>query len=550
MKTKRQSIITALTCLITLSLSAQIDVVEGGNVGVGTTTPTHKLDVVGSINFTDSLYQNGAPLDIGGSPFWSGSDTMIGYEGKVGIGTQTPRAALEVNSTTGGLLPPQLTSEQKENIQTPISGTIIFDSDRNCLSIYTGSEWGCLKMELDSENEDGSAEEGVCEGNYSHVSLLLHGDGDLTDASNNNLTVTASGNAGSCATQSKFGGSSLCFDGSGDYLSISNTEYNDEFDFETGDFTVEFWVYFNDFGSTHYGLVGEGLGIDGTGPDKAGWMIWYDTGTDDLTFGTYEGVTVVTRSFDWNPSATTWYHAAVTRTGNDLKAFVDGAQIGSTADVTGIAFDYEHNQVNLGLFHCCSGAIRYLDGYLDDVRVTKGASRYTSNFTVPSEAFGDRACPCPCDIDFSDLVGMTPTGNNIQKTSANAWGNGGFASTNTIPANTDGWVEWEINGTADAYFLGLSSVNADANYTTIEFAVYVHNTSTLGAYDAGVDHPVGTTGYASGDLIRVERIGATVYYKKNGTTFHTSTTTSTTQLIADASFHYQNQQAMNIRMSH
>jgi hypothetical protein len=60
---------------------------------------------------------------------------------------------------------------------------------------------------------------------FSNVSLLLHGDGangstTIVDSSPSPKTVTAVGNAQISTAQSKFGGSSLAFDGSGDYLTV------------------------------------------------------------------------------------------------------------------------------------------------------------------------------------------------------------------------------------------------------------------------------------------------------------------------------------------
>lgn len=65
---------------------------------------------------------------------------------QVGIGTVTPNAsaALDINSTSGGLLPPRLTYEQKAAIVSPVAGLFIWCS--NCgtngeLQVYNGTEW-------------------------------------------------------------------------------------------------------------------------------------------------------------------------------------------------------------------------------------------------------------------------------------------------------------------------------------------------------------------------------------------------------------------------
>jgi len=79
---------------------------------------------------------------------------------------------------------------------------------------------------------------------YSNVSLLLHCDGSngsttFTDNSPSPKTVTANGNASVSTAQSKFGGASAVFDGTGDYLSLDGSS---GFAFGTGDFTIEFWL--------------------------------------------------------------------------------------------------------------------------------------------------------------------------------------------------------------------------------------------------------------------------------------------------------------------
>jgi hypothetical protein len=73
------------------------NVIVNGNVGIGTTNPHFRLDVVGDINFTGDLYQRSSKYL---SSQWSSSGNNIGIlSGSVGIGTTNPLTTLDVRGT-------------------------------------------------------------------------------------------------------------------------------------------------------------------------------------------------------------------------------------------------------------------------------------------------------------------------------------------------------------------------------------------------------------------------------------------------------------------
>jgi hypothetical protein len=91
-------------------------------------------------------------------------------------------------------------------------------------------------------------------------------------------------------------------------------------------------------------------------------------------------------TFSWSPSTSTWYHVAITRSGTSLRAFVNGSQIGTTQTTS--------NSLTASGAFCCvgenldgGGQSQFINGYVDDLRITKGYARYTSNFTPPTAAF-------------------------------------------------------------------------------------------------------------------------------------------------------------------
>jgi hypothetical protein len=88
---------------------------NGGNVGIGTATPTNKLSILGNVNTSGSI--------VAGS---SNADSS---------------AILEASSTSKGFLMPRMTTVQRNAIVSPAAGLQIFNTDNQCVNIYDGANW-------------------------------------------------------------------------------------------------------------------------------------------------------------------------------------------------------------------------------------------------------------------------------------------------------------------------------------------------------------------------------------------------------------------------
>jgi hypothetical protein len=196
--------------------------------------------------------------------------------------------------------------------------------------------------------------------------------GVIDNAMMNNLETV--GNAQISTTQSKWGGSSIAFDGTGDVL-ISK-ELGAAFTYGTGDYTIEFWVY-PTTGATNQRAI---LGRENTGNVSVPYIYLKQT----------SGYLAVYYSSDIASTSSaiaqnTWTHIAVCRASGTTRIFVNGTQDGSGADTTNLI---SPNFITIGASG--SGASVPFTGYLDDLRITKGFARYTANFTVPTAPFPTR----------------------------------------------------------------------------------------------------------------------------------------------------------------
>jgi len=199
---------------------------------------------------------------------------------------------------------------------------------------------------------------------FSQVSLLLHFNENMIDSSSNAFTATVYGDAQVSGSNSKFGSGSLTLDGNGDYITFPESS---AFAFGTGDFTVECWVYLGS-GNTNNGLFT--FGDAGSGLALAIY-------NNNWTLSAYGGNGVQLGS----PVIGAWQHIAITRSGTNLRLFINGTRLNDTLSNS---TNFISNQLKIGYYYSTSYSI---NAFIDEFRVTKGAARYTSNFTPPTAPF-------------------------------------------------------------------------------------------------------------------------------------------------------------------
>ena len=182
-------------------------------------------------------------------------------------------------------------------------------------------------------------------------------------------TVTAYGNASLSTAQKQFGTASLALDGNGDYVQVAS---NTDFEYGTGDFTIELWFYPNNF-STFQVLVDQRI----SAPDNTAYIdVTPTTGLVRYTVAS----TTITANTALN--VTNWNHIAISRSSGTTRMFINGTLQSSTiSDST----NYVTAPLKIGGDY--AGNPYWVNGYIDEVRITKGTSRYSATFTPSTSAF-------------------------------------------------------------------------------------------------------------------------------------------------------------------
>jgi len=208
---------------------------------------------------------------------------------------------------------------------------------------------------------------------WAQVVLALHMEGSNGGTTFTDLkghAVTAGGNANTSTTNKQYGASSAYFDGVSDYLSIPASV---DFVFGTGDFTVE--CYVNHVAASGGSVVNDKhiFGSFGLNPDMV-----FALDFSALKPILWDGTTQHTGSS--GVPANTWAHVAWCRLSGVLYIFINGSPVYSGA----CAVDF-NSQATIYIGSMQTDNTRHFSGFIDDMRVTKGAARYSAAFAPPAQ---------------------------------------------------------------------------------------------------------------------------------------------------------------------
>ena len=205
-----------------------------------------------------------------------------------------------------------------------------------------------------------------------NTSLLLNGtNAAIFDQTAKNNLFTAN-TANVSTTQSEFGGSSMKFNGTTDFLTANSTP---NLDLSTGDYTIELWAY----STATTNAVDSCLGWGGNSI-----MLYHDA--TNWTYEVGNGSSVVFQ-ITTPYTAIVWVNLALTRNANTFTLWKNGVSSATSTSSTSISLTGKTLYIGVNGY---IGLAQKFTGYIDDLRITKGIARYTANFTPSAYAFQDQ----------------------------------------------------------------------------------------------------------------------------------------------------------------
>jgi hypothetical protein len=220
--------------------------------------------------------------------------------------------------------------------------------------------------------------------NFGNVVALLHADGadngtTFTDVKGHSFTRV--GNTVTKTGTKKYGTAGLYFDGSGDSLtSASHADWN----LGSGDFTIEFWV--NPTTGGHGSAYARIFEIGSNATDGGLWIVANasENPMKILVQGYRSAAYFNIIGTNGTLANGTWAHVALVKASGVYTLYVDGTQYNTSTPSPA----YTHVQGALWIGNN-NLANESFNGYIDDLRITKGVARYTGSFTPPAVSHPD-----------------------------------------------------------------------------------------------------------------------------------------------------------------
>jgi hypothetical protein len=230
----------------------------------------------------------------------------------------------------------------------------------------------------------------------SQVKLLLHADTlvnsgqNLLDYSIYGRTVTKHQSVGISAT-AKFGAGStyVTFGAFTNSITYFDAPDSSDLEFAGQDFCVDCWIRWANRGGTGYWspiVSNKGsaspnlehrLGFIRSGASDCIPYFYYSTN------GTSYATAIQGGTF--SPTLDTWYHFACTKSGSDLRFFINGNQSGTTGTVSGTIYSGSGDWTWWGTDTGTLGITG--DSFMDELRIVVGQAVWTANFTPPTSAY-------------------------------------------------------------------------------------------------------------------------------------------------------------------
>lgn len=324
-------------------------------------------------------------------------------------------------------------------------------------------------------------------------------------------------------------GGSIYFDGTGDYLSISNQEIS-------GDLTYEGWFYQTVAQSATYRtLISSSTYASGV-PFRA-----YTNNTNIQVWTDGSNQAEITAPF----KAYTWFHIAIVRSSGTWTLYVNGKSVGTTT--VGGTYDFA-STTGWSIGGSQTGSFPFT-GYASDVKLTNSAV-YTADFTLPTAPISSSGSELHIKgtdasiIDKSQttnikLVGGT-NGTTTQAKFANTWSmyfdasgdyidiTEGFIPLRTSDFTIETWFYPTVNPSNHEGILCYGA-HGSGNYLQL-----LYQTNRLIRYDIYADVGGGSTSNLSTTAVSLNtwchialcRSGGNIRLYVNGTQEHTEANSS------------------------
>ena len=355
---------------------------QGLNVGTSNNLASRKLHVVGDMEISGTIFQSGSVFEGGGgggggggsSTFTGLSDTPSSFTADKVLTVNSAGNAVETTFNTSTL------SGHQSVEQGYFTGLTLYGTGTGILQNASGT---ISNLDLADNKFDVSVIEerdsSVGDAFLSSVQLRCTYETNINDESDNAVTATAVGSAARSTSQAKEGSASL--DTNGDYVTFP---YSADYTKMSGDFTIEVWFYYQG---------DEGM-IASAGNGSNGWGFYVNTtqdgGNHGLRWQTYGSQSMnVYQRLGSSFSSSTWYHAAVVRSGNSVTVYLNGVSDHGASSMTSGLENGSDTLLYVGTY---SGTgqqhLQRLDAFLDLFRITT-AARYTTDFTPPTSFQGN-----------------------------------------------------------------------------------------------------------------------------------------------------------------